>query len=138
MDEAFLLFHASLVLGIGVLSGVPYWFSIVRDAAPTTIERWRVAHTFLSVDGIFMLVFGLAMPALALGEVARRIFVVALVASGCGFVVAFLLGAITRHRGLVPTPFGLNTVCFLGHAVGATGSLVALSIAVCGFLGALR
>jgi hypothetical protein len=132
-----LLFHSSLVLSVGVLVGVPYWVSIVRNAAPTTVERWRVAHAFLTVDGIFMLVLGLAMPGLALGAIEKRIFVLALVGSGWGFVLAFVVGAISRHRGLTPTPFGINTFCYAGHSVGVMGSLIALGLTVYGFFEAL-
>lgn len=138
MDQATLLVHASLVLSIGVLTGVPYWLSILGDAEPATIQSWRVTHAFLAVDGLFMLVFGLAMPSVVLSELGRRLFVLALIASGWGFVLAFLLGAITRRRGLSPAPFGLNTVCFAGHALGATGSIIALGFAVYGFFRALH
>lgn len=137
MGQPALLLHASLVTSVGVLAGVPYWQLIVHHADATRLQSWRVAHAFLAIDGMLMLVLGLAMPHLALTGAMSATFVLSLIVSGWGFVLAFLLGALTLNRGLSPTPFGLNTLCFVGHAVGSTGSLIALGLAVYGLSTAL-
>jgi hypothetical protein len=137
VSQVTLLLHASLVLSVGVLTGIPYWWSIVKGAAPTSVQMWRVSHAFLTAEGVFMFALGLALPTLALEGAARQLLLLALVASGWAFVLAFVLGAVTHHRALTPAPFGLNTLCFAGHAVGVLGSLIALSFTVFGLVRAL-
>lgn len=132
----YLLFHGSVVFLAGLIAGLVYWAAILRDQQDS-LARWRVAHAFLVIEGIFMLVAGLSIPHLALGEQALNILVWTMVVSGYAFVVAFLIGALKGMRGLTITPFGLNTVLFAGHFVGATGSLVGTAMLIYGFLEAV-
>ena len=131
-----LLFHGSLVFLAGLLSGLLYWSAIIRHKNEAVVA-WRVAHSFLVVDGIFMLVVGLAIPHLALGGQAIRILVWSMILSGYGFVYAFIIGALKDIRGLTPRPYGLNTVLFTGHFIGVSGSLVGIVILIYGFLKAI-
>lgn len=120
----------------GLLSGLFYWSAITRDKKDE-IHSWRVAHSFLVVDGIFMLVVGLATPHLILSGQALWILVWSIILAGYGFVYAFIIGALKGIRGLTPRPYGLNTGLFAGHIIGASGSLVGLAILIYGFLKAM-
>jgi hypothetical protein len=132
----YLLFHGSVVLLAGLLSGLFYWSAITRDRKDE-IHSWRVAHSFLVVDGIFMFVVGLAIPHLILSGQALRILVWSMILAGYGFTYAFMIGALKGIRGLTPRPYGLNTGLFAGHFIGASGSLVGLAILIYGFLQAI-
>jgi hypothetical protein len=44
------------------------------------------------------------------------------------------VGAWFGQRGLTPRPVGANTVFFLGHVIGAVGSVVGISIVLYGLL----
>jgi hypothetical protein len=60
-----------------------------------------------------------------------------LIISGYGFALALTIGAWKGHRGLTPKPYGVNTILFGGHIVGALGSLIGVVILIYGFFRAL-
>ena len=87
------------------------------------------------MDGLMMLIIGgLIIPYLILDELAVWVLMWALVISGYGFVVAFTIGVWKGIRGLTAKPYGLNTILFGAHILGALGSLVGISIAIYGTL----
>jgi hypothetical protein len=135
LPTAYLLFNGSLVILAGLLLGFPLRYAIVKKKEEI-VNAWRVAHSILVMDGLFMLVVGLAIPYLILNELSVWVLVWSWVASGYGFVVAFTIGAWKGLRGLTAKPFGLNTLLFGAHVIGALGSLVGVVILIYGFFGA--
>ncbi len=133
-----LLVHGSIVTLIGVLMGLPYWGAIVYGAHAETTRSWRVAHAFLCVDGMLILVAGLIVPRLALGDIAIRVLAAAFIGSGYAFVAAFVAGALTGFRGLTPRPHGWRTLLFLAHLLGALGVLTGLFLMLFGTMRGLR
>ncbi len=129
-----LMVHGSIVLLIGLLSGLPFWLAIIGKKSGEVIRAWRVAHTTLIACGLTMLVIGLINPHLTLSIELRSILVWALILSGYSFVFALVLGAATGYRALTPKPVGFNTLLFIGHLIGACGSILALFIAIYGLL----
>lgn len=127
-SASFLFLHGSVVLLAGLLSGTPFWLAIIRGRPSEAIRAWRVAHSTLIADGLVMLVVGLLVPHLALPEFSIRGLAWAFVSSGYGFVFALAVGAWTGHRGLTPKPYGMNTLFFLGHVVGAVGSFAGMGM----------
>jgi hypothetical protein len=123
-----LLANGSLVLAAGILCGIPFYLSIVLGWPQDRVRGWRVAHATLIADGLLLLVAGILLPGLALGEPGRAVLAWSLVVSGWAFVLALAGGAWAGRRGLVPWPMGANTVFFVGHAVGAAGSVVGAAI----------
>jgi hypothetical protein len=132
-----LLLHGAIVLVVGLLAGFPFLAAIVAGWGGETQRPWRVAHTVLVIDGMMLLLAGLVLPHAALGATASAVATWALVASAYGFVFALVGGAITGIRGLTPRPWGLNTVLYLGHAIGAAGSLVGTVLLAYGLATAL-
>jgi hypothetical protein len=126
VDSHRLIAHGSVVLLVGALTGLPYWLAIIRRAGSETVRAWRVAHVFLCVQGMLIMLAGLVVPRLTLGEAAVRTLTFAVIGSGYGFVAAFLGGAWTGCRGLTPRPYGLNTLLFAAHLVGILGALAGL------------
>jgi uncharacterized membrane protein len=137
MLSRYLLLHGSIVILAGLLSGFPYWLAIINNKEKEVVRAWRVAHSFLIANGMLMLLAGLAIPFLALDGHAVRILVWSMVPAGYGFVYAFIVGALKRTRGLTVRPYGLNTVLFAGHFIGASGSLVGIAILIYGCLKAM-
>jgi len=129
-----LLIHGSIVILFGLLSGFPFWIAIIRHHDQSTVRAWRVAHTTLIGCGLLMLVAYLISPNLALSAELHSLLTWVLVVSGYGFVFALVVGAATRQRALTPRPFGLNTLLFAGHMVGAAGAIVAMCIVLYGLL----
>jgi hypothetical protein len=133
LPTAYLLFNGSLVILAGLLLGFPLRYAIVKKKEEI-VNAWRVAHSILVMDGLFMLVVGLTIPYLILDRLTIGVLVWSLVASGYGFVVAFTLGAWKGLRGLTPKPYGLNTVLYGAHVIGAFGSIIGILILIYGFL----
>jgi len=128
----YLIFHGAIIILIGLFSGLIYWQTIIRDKRPEVIRGWRIAHVFLVIEGMFVVIVGFIIPHLALSGLAVRVLVWIITSSGYGFVWAFIGGAWKGYRGLTPKPYGLNTILFLGHFVGAGGSLIGIAIVIYG------
>lgn len=132
-----LLFHGCIVLLAGIIAGFIFWLAIILRKTVESIRAWRVAHSLLIADGLLLLVAGLAVPHLDLNAQAIRVLAVAFILSGYGFIFAFIIGAWKGIRGLTPKPFGLNTILFIGHFVGATGSFIGIAILTYGLFALL-
>jgi hypothetical protein len=132
LPTAYLLFNGLIVILTGLLLGFPLRFAIVKKKE-MIVNAWRVAHSVLVMDGLMMIIVGLAIPYLTLDRVSVWVLVWSLVASGYGFVVAFTIGAWKGTRGLTAKPFGLNTLLFGAHIIGALGSLIGVVILIYGF-----
>lgn len=129
-----LLRHGAIVTCIGVLAGVPFWLAILREAGTDRIRAWRVAHVTLIATGFLLLIVALICPSLYLGQTAVAMTAAALVVSAYGFVFALGVGAWAGVRGLSPVPVGINTLFFLGHAVGASGAIAGMGFVLYGLL----
>jgi hypothetical protein len=132
MSGNYLLFHGAIVLMTGILTGLIFWLTIINCKPAETIRSWRVTHSVLIADGMMMILVGLIIPHLNLGEMFQWILLITLILSGYGFVFAFTIGAWKGIRGLAPKPFGLNTILFVGHFIGATGSSIGIAIVIYG------
>jgi len=130
--DKYVIFHGAVIILIGLLSGLMYWQTMIRNKRPDVIRGWRIAHVFLVIEGMFIVIVGLGMPHLALGDLAVRVLVWTIAGSGCGFAWASIGGAWKGYRGLTPKPYGLNTILFLGHFIGAGGSLIGIAMVIYG------
>jgi len=128
----YVIFHGAIIILIGLLSGLIYWQMIIRNKKPEVIRGWRIAHVFLVIEGMFIVIVGLSIPHLALGGLAVRVLAWIITISGYGFTWAFIGGAWKGYRGLTPKPYGLNTILFLGHFIGAGGSLIGMAMIIYG------
>ena len=137
LPSKYLLFHGSIVLFTGLLSGILMGSAINKKKGEEAVRAWRVAHSGLIMDGLMMLIIALIVPYLKVGEVAVWTLVWGLVISGYGFVMALPLGAWKGYRGLVPKPHGINTIVYAGNVIGVVGSLVGTAIVIFGCLRAL-
>jgi hypothetical protein len=81
---------------------------------------------------MFIVIVGLSIPHLVLSDLAVRVLVWTIASSGYGFAWAFVGGAWKGYRGLTPKPYGLNTILFLGHFIGAGGSLIGIGMIIYG------
>ena len=127
-----LFINGSVVLLVGLLSGVPMGLAIIQKRGTEKVRAWRVAHSTLIMEGLMMIIVGLVVPALPLGESASGIVVWALVISAYGFVPALTIGAWKGYRGLTPEPYGINTILYGSHIIGASGSLVGVVVLIYG------
>ena len=135
LPTAYLLFNGSIVIMVGLVLGFPLRSAIIKKNGD--MNAWRVAHSVLLMDGLLMLVVGLTLPYLSLDKRAIWLLVWSLVAAGYAFMVTFTVGAWKGIRGLTMKPFGLNTILFAAHVIGAFGSLVGIAVAMFGYVKAI-
>jgi hypothetical protein len=93
-----------------------------------------VTHSVLIADGLLMLIAGLCIPHLTMDPFFIWKMVIAFIISGYGFAFAFIIGAWKDIRGLTPWPFGLNSILFVGHFSGASGSLIGVALLLYGLI----
>jgi hypothetical protein len=124
--------HGGIVVCLGLLAGFPFWLAIIGDRGTSRVQAWRVAHTTVLVDGLLLLVVALTVPHLRIGPALTALVAWSLVASAYGFVFALIGGAWAGERGLNPIPLGINSLFFVGHAVGATGATVGMGLVLYG------
>ena len=129
---AYLLLNGSIVILVGLLTGLPLKTAIVKQRE--NLNAWRVAHSVLLMDGLLMVMAGITVPHLLLDGYAVWVLVGSLVAAGYGFVAAFTLGPLKGVRGLTVKPYGLNTLLYGAHTIGAVGSLLGVMIMIYGSL----
>lgn len=134
LQSHFLFLNGAIVIFIGLLSGIPLRFSIIK-IKNETINYWRVTHAVLITDGMLLLIVGLIIPYITLSAFASWLLVRSFVVSGYSFVIAFVIGSWKGIRGLTHKPYGLNTFLFVFHFIGALGSLIGIVIVIIGCLG---
>jgi len=81
----YLIFHGAIIILIGLFSGLIYWQMIIRNKRPEVIRGWRIAHVFLVIEGMFIVIVGLLIPHLPLSGLAVRVLVWIIISSGYGF-----------------------------------------------------
>ena len=119
-----LMFHAVVVLLIGLLAGIPYGRAIIRNTNKRLMEAWRVAHAALPIGAILMLILSLSLSALNVAGNFKWAISILFIVSGYGFVWALILGPIVGHRGLMSKgPLSAKLV-YSGNMLGAMTSLV--------------
>lgn len=137
LPTPYLLFNGLLVILFGMFTGIPLRYAIIQKKDASVLNAWRVAHSVLVMDGLWLLIIGLALPYLVLDRLSVWILVWSQIASGYGFVIAFTVGPWKGIRGLTLKPYGLNTFLFGAHTIGAIGALIGTTIAAYGSLKAL-
>ena len=137
MDGEFshsLLIHGSIVLLFGLLSGIPFWIAIIRGQSEKNIRAWRVAHATLIACGFLLLVIGLIRPYFTLSPELLTVLRWALITSGYSFTVALVLGAGMSRRALTPGRFGISTILFAAHLIGAVGAVAGTCLSLYGLI----
>ena len=83
--DKYVIFHGAVIILIGLLSGLMYWQTMIRNKRPDVIRGWRIAHVFLVIEGMFIVIVGLGIPHLVLSGLAIRVLVWTIAISGYGF-----------------------------------------------------
>ncbi len=86
LPNQYLIFHGAIILLIGLFSCLIYWQTIIRNKRPEMIRGWRIAHVFLAMEGMFIILVGLIIQHLSLSDPAVRVLAWTMIISGYGFV----------------------------------------------------
>ena len=81
----YLIFHGTIIILIGLFSGLVHWQTIIRNKRPEVIRGWRIAHVFLVIEGMFIVIVGFVIPHLALSGLSGRVLLWIIISSGYGF-----------------------------------------------------
>jgi hypothetical protein len=120
-----LVFHAAVVLLLGVAYGIPYSRAIKRNASDQVIHSWHVAHLSIPLGAILMFAVSAILSHLAVSASIKWSIAALLIASAYAFSISNPLAAVTGDRGLTSGARGLARFVYLGNVSGACTSLAA-------------
>ena len=83
--DKYVIFHGAIIILIGLFSGLIYWQTIIRNKRSEVIRGWRIAHVFLVIEGMFVVIVGLLIPHLAISGLPVRVLAWIIISSGYGF-----------------------------------------------------
>jgi len=119
-----LMFHAVIVLLVGLIAGIPYGKAIVMKANERLVAAWRVAHAALPMGAILLLVLSVSLSDLNVEINIKWAISILFIFSGYAFVWALMLGPILGYRGLVSKGPMAAKVVYFGNMLGAITSLL--------------
>lgn len=120
-----LIFHAAIVLTIGLLCGMPYGRAINRKAPGQTVHAWRVAHLALPIGAILMLAIAPVLAPFAVTNGLKWFIALSLIVSAYAFCFSLPLSAWVGHRGLSSQGPLKAKLVYLGNTLGAASSMLA-------------
>ncbi len=126
----YLLFHASIVLLIGLLCGVPYGQAIVNKKSDEVIRAWKLAHGALSLGATTMIGMAAILSSLQVDTGIQWAIAITFIISGYGFCIALTIEPFVGDRGLSWSGIWSNKVVFIGNIIGALSSLIGTLIIV--------
>jgi hypothetical protein len=132
-----MVLHGVIVIGMGLLAGVPYASAIAGGEAEL-LRAWRMAHLEGVLNGLVAIALAAVGGLLVLSPRQQRLLAVCVVGMAYGNVVASILGAATGNRGLAPGGSLLNTAVYLMFVAAVVGIVVALALAGLGASRAAR
>ena len=121
----YLIFHAAVVLLIGLLCGMPYGRAINRKAPEHIVHSWRVAHLALPLGATLMLATAAILTPLAVAAGVKWLLAVALIVSSYAFSFALPLAAVVGQRGLSSQGPMVAKVVYFGNTLAAFLSMLA-------------
>lgn len=125
-----LVFHASIVLLLGLLYGAPYARAIKCNAPAHIVNSWRVAHLSLPIGATLMFAVAALLPSFLVGAQIKWLIAITLIVSSYAFCISTPLAAITGHRGLAAGAKGWARLVYVGNMLGAWSSLAAAVLLV--------
>lgn len=120
-----LIFHAAVVLIIGLLCGMPYGRAVNRKAPEQVVHSWRVAHLALPLGAILMLAIAAILTSFTVAVSVKWVLAVALIVSSYAFSFSLPLAALVGQRGLSSKGPAAAKWVYLGNMLGASTSLMA-------------
>jgi hypothetical protein len=125
-----LVFHAAVVLALGLAYGAPYARAIKRNASDQVIHSWRVAHLSIPLGATLMFAVAAIFTPLAVSTAVKWWIAGLLIASAYAFCISTPLAAVTENRGLTSGARGMARLVYLGNLLGAGTSMAAAVLLV--------
>lgn len=117
--------HGLLVIMVAMLAGFMLMFNLLggMEVWPGTILQvpmygtsagWVRAHTGGALNGVLVIIVGLALPKLKLGEFAQKFTAYGLIYCAWTFTIFYWLGNASSNRGLSMGPSALGQPDLIG------------------------
>jgi hypothetical protein len=132
-DHLRLIFHAAIVLFVGLTCGLP----TVLEEAPNASRHWHTAHEALIMMGVWMLATAGVMPVLSLERREMAALRWSMLGVGYGFMVTLLIQGVTGYPSFEPGASPIRIVEFAGSIVGILGAVMTALITLRGAKAAL-
>jgi hypothetical protein len=126
---AALVMHGAIVILLGLLVGFGYASAITGGWGVEAERAWRTAHLEGLLNGMLVVLLGVATPHLTFSGRQERWFRLGALATGYGNVLAATLAALAGVRGLAPGGPLANWAVYALFTVAVVGVLAALVLA---------
>ena len=123
-----MILHGTVVLLIGLVSGIPYGLAIVRGTEPRKVDARRAAHTGLCATGVMMIALGAALQLWGKPGAAAQVVTWTIAIGSYAVALAMTLGAATGQRGLHAGRSLTNNVVFWAYQVGVVGTFTGVLV----------
>jgi hypothetical protein len=120
------IFHGGVVMMVGLLCGFP------TVAEEESGRLWHTAHESLIMMGILMFAMSSVIQYLVLPKRESTALVWSLLGTGYGFMIGFVIQAITNQHAFGPSRNPILMVAFVGNATGILGSILTASLTMMG------
>jgi hypothetical protein len=132
-DHLRLIFHAAIVLFVGLTCGLP----TVLEEAPNASRHWHTAHEALIMMGAWMLATAGVMPVLSLERREMAALRWSMLGVDYGFMVTLIIQGVTGYPSFEPGASPIRIVEFAGSIVGILGAVMTALITLRGAKAAL-
>jgi hypothetical protein len=118
-------YHGAAVIWVGLMAGFPFGF-VVMGRMEGEARAWHMAHMEGILNGLFIFAAAALLPRLAVEERRLPLYGWSFILTGWTNIVASIIAALARVRGLeLGLPIS-NLVVFSIFVVGVLASLVGL------------
>jgi hypothetical protein len=121
-----LVMHGLVVILLGLLVGFPYASAINEGWGGDAERAWRTAHLEGLLNGMLVVLLGVATPLLRFAGNEERWFRLGALVTGYGNILAAALAAAAKVRGLEPGGPAANWVVYALFTAAVVGVLAAL------------
>ena len=129
---SFLVMHGLIVVLLGLLVGFAYASAITGGWGAEAERAWRTAHLEGLLNGMLVVLLGVASPHLRFAGAQERWFRIGALATGYGNIAAASLAAVAGVRGLAPGGPLANWTVYALFMLAVAGVLGAIVLAVLG------
>jgi hypothetical protein len=120
-----MLYHGAAVIWVGLLIGFPFGL-VAMGRLEGDVRAWRMAHLEGVLNGLLTIAAGAALKHLSLDERRVPLYAWSFIVAAWGNVIASLLAALARQRGLELALPWSNVVVFALFVIAVLGVLVGL------------
>jgi hypothetical protein len=122
-----MVFHGTVVVLLGLAAGFPQAF-VITGQLEGSERAWRMAHLEGLLNGLLVLAVAVIADRLVLGRWRHALLAWSLVVAAYGNVVAAILAAVWRVRGLTPAGPATNLIVYVLFMIAIVAVFLGLGL----------